>query len=95
MKANYRGFELEAHRESCMAGYPLLYYTIYQDGREWVCSFEDSAEKEKDKIKDLKGWVDDFIEHVQMKICVYCGKELDEEMFCEDCLEDYREVKLS
>ena len=31
MKVNYRSHEIEVVREMCLAGYPLLYYSIYRD----------------------------------------------------------------
>ena len=38
----------------------MLYYNIYRqsDGYECVCSFEDSDEKVRDKIKHLKEHID-------------------------------------
>lgn len=61
MKITYRGYEIEAHREKCMGGWPLLYYSVFResDGFEAISNFEDSAEKVRDKIKQLKGVVDE------------------------------------
>lgn len=60
MKVSYRGYEIEAKRERCMGGWDLLYYSIYRecDGYECYCSFEDSSETVRDKIKQLKERVD-------------------------------------
>jgi hypothetical protein len=60
VKVNYRGYELSAHREKCMAGYPLLYYSIFRqsDGYEATSGFEDSAETIPDKIAQLRERVD-------------------------------------
>jgi len=65
MKTKYRGYEIEVKREKCLAGYDLLYFTIYRisDGYECLCSFEDSSEKVRDKIKQLKERVDN--EHLE------------------------------
>jgi hypothetical protein len=93
MKVNYKGFELEAKREKCMAGYPLLYFTIYQDGYEHVCNFEDSAETVQSKIKDLKAWVDDFIDMVHKGQCIECDGNLYQIRHnvwqCGECQETY------
>lgn len=86
MKINYRNFELDVYRENCLAGYLLLYYTIYdKDGYEWVCNFEDSNEWIKEKINDLKKWVDEFYENIENEICSECYEELDNNLYCKYC----------
>lgn len=64
MKVKYKGFELEAKREKCMAGYSLLYYTAYRicDGWEMICSFSDCGDTVRDYLGFLKGWVDEYHE---------------------------------
>ncbi len=63
MKVTYRGFEIEAKREPSMAGYSLLYYSVFRvsDGWEMTSGFEDSNEKVSTMVNNLKGWVDDCI----------------------------------
>ncbi len=65
MKVDYKGFELEVNREKCLAGYSLLYCTAYRksDGYELICYSEDSAETVREKLRDLKTSVDDYIEN--------------------------------
>lgn len=65
MKVNYRGYEIEVTREKCMAGYDLLYYSVYRisDGYECVVSFEDSSEKVRDMVKYMKERIDN--EHLE------------------------------
>lgn len=65
MKAIYRGFELEAKREQCLAGYSLVYYSAFwiSDSWEMISSFSDSADKVRDYIKDLKQKVDEYHEN--------------------------------
>jgi hypothetical protein len=60
MEVEYKGYKLKAEREDCMAGYELLYFSIYRisDGYECVANFEDSAETIEDKIEQLKERVD-------------------------------------
>lgn len=62
MKVMYKGFEINVTREKCLGGWSMLYYQIYTPtGYELVCSFEDSEEKVRDKIKQLKEIVDDYL----------------------------------
>lgn len=60
MKTIYRGHEIDVHRDQCLGGWGMLYFSITRisDGYECLCSFEDSAEKVRDKIKELKERVD-------------------------------------
>lgn len=64
MIVKYKGYEIDVKREKCLAGYDLLYYSVYTpDGEEIICSFEDSAETVREKVKHMKGCVDDHIEN--------------------------------
>jgi hypothetical protein len=92
MKVNYRGFELEAKREKCLAGYALLYYTAYIDGYEYICSFEDSNETTIEKIRQLENMVDDYWYFVENGHCPECGSKLNKKdndnqkmIYCCDC----------
>lgn len=60
MKVSYRGHEIEAKREKCLAGYKLLYFTIYResDGYECVCSYTEGDDTPADMIEYLKRRVD-------------------------------------
>lgn len=66
MKSKYRGYDLEVVRDNCMAGYPLLYYSIFKDGEEIDNSFEDSEETVRGKLKQLKKEVDMRIEFPEL-----------------------------
>ncbi|MNW58655.1 hypothetical protein D3C74_365340 [compost metagenome] len=62
MKINYKGFELDVHRDQCLGGWSMLYFSIFTpSGYELLSSFEDSEEKVRDKIKQLKEVVDDYL----------------------------------
>jgi hypothetical protein len=62
MKVKYKGFELSASREKSMGGWDTLYFYIFTPtGYCLVDSFEDSSEKVRDKIQQLKETVDDYI----------------------------------
>lgn len=66
MKVNYKGFEIDAHREKCLGGWDTLYFSIFTPtGYELLSSFEDSEEKVRDKIKQLKEVVDDYLVNPQ------------------------------
>lgn len=59
MKVTYRGYEITVTREKCLAGYGMLYTTIYDsDGVERVCMVEDSGEKVRDQIRYMKQRID-------------------------------------
>ena len=62
MKINYRGCEIEAKREKSLAGYPLVFYSIFTEtGFEVASGFMDTADTVRAVIKDLKTVVDDYI----------------------------------
>lgn len=64
MKVTYKGFEIDVSREKSLGGWSQLYYSVFTPtGYELVCGFEDSDEKVKDKIEDLKETVDDYIKN--------------------------------
>jgi len=55
MKVNYKDYEIEVYREKCLAGYPLLYYSIFRkDGFECTSGFTDSSDTVRDMIGYLK-----------------------------------------
>lgn len=60
MKVSYRGHEIKVTREKCMAGYPLLYFSIFRESDLFECmsGYEDSAETVRDKVKQLCERVD-------------------------------------
>lgn len=64
MKVEYRGHIIDVRREKCLAGYGMLYYSIYRkhDGYCVVESCEDSAEKVRDMIGYMKERLDAEIE---------------------------------
>lgn len=63
MKVLYRGFEIDCHREKCMAGYQLLYFTVYRksDGFELICDYTSGEDSVRDYVGYMKGRVDGFI----------------------------------
>ncbi len=65
MKSIYRGFEIEVYRERCMAGYPLVYYSIFRisDGWEFDSGFYDTADTVREMIKDMKAKVDHYLKN--------------------------------
>jgi len=64
MKVEYKGHDIEVNREQCLAGYKLLYWSIFRvgDGFECASGYEDSAETVRDKIQHLRERVDAELE---------------------------------
>lgn len=65
MKTTYKGFQIEVKREKSLGGDYPLYFNIIRLSDNWILddSFEYSDEKVKDKLKDLKSTVDDYLEN--------------------------------
>jgi hypothetical protein len=65
MKSIYRGFEIEVKREKCLAGYPMIYYSIFRisDGWELTSGFYDTEDTVRSFLKDMKATVDDYYEN--------------------------------
>ena len=64
MIVNYKGFTIDVSRQKCMAGYNLLYYSVYTpDKEEIICSYEDSAETVRTTVKHMKMRIDEYIEN--------------------------------
>jgi hypothetical protein len=60
MKTIYRGHEIDVKRERCLAGYALLYYSVFRvgDWYEVTSGYEDSAETVRDMVGHMKARVD-------------------------------------
>lgn len=60
MKASYRGFEIDVHREKCLAGYELTYFSIYRtsDGFECVCDFTTGSDSVREIVRSMKTRID-------------------------------------
>lgn len=55
---------MEVTREKSLGGWDTLYYSVYTPtGYELLSSFEDSEEKIRDKLEQLKEVVDRYIEN--------------------------------
>ena len=67
MQVDYKGFKIDVRREKCLGGWSLLYYDIFRisDGYHLVGSFEDSAETVREKVKQCKEIVDDYLNNPQ------------------------------
>lgn len=64
MEVIHRGHKIVVNREKCLAGYSLLYYSIFRvsDGYECLSSYEDSAETVRDMVKMMKDRVDNELQ---------------------------------
>jgi len=101
MKIQYKGFNIDAHREKSMGGETLLYYSIFRqsDGYEVISGFSYGTDRIQTFITYLKDIADDFLEDPQAygcgatsrDICAYCngtGTLTDfenPEIDCSDC----------
>jgi hypothetical protein len=85
MKVQYKGFNIDAHREKSMGGETLLYYSIFRqsDGFEVTSGFSYGTDRIQTFIGYLKGTVDDFLEDPQaygcgvtvQDTCAHCNGE--------------------
>jgi hypothetical protein len=64
MKVEYKGYELEAKRESCWSGWDNIYFNVFRksDGLEVICDFTEEERPVADVMAMLKGRVDEFID---------------------------------
>lgn len=60
MKVVHRGHEIDVRRERCMAGYSLLYFSIFRQSDRFECTsgHQDSGETVRDLVKQLRERVD-------------------------------------
>ncbi len=66
MKIKYKNCEIEVTRENCLAGYPLLFYSIFdmENGCYEVKSgYSEGDDTVRDYIEMMKYVVDDYREH--------------------------------
>jgi hypothetical protein len=63
MKINYRGFEIDAHRDRSMGGDMYLYYSVFResDGWELTSGFTTGSDRVQTFVGYLKERVDRFI----------------------------------
>ena len=87
MRVLYRTFDIDVHRDRCMAGYDLLYYSVFRsDGYELESGYSDSSDTPRTYINLFKERVDSYIAHPSEEErggwefgdpidCPYCGRE--------------------
>mgnify|MGYP000958295245 CR=1 FL=1 len=63
MKRTYKGCDITVTREKALAGYDMLFYSVFDNGYEVTSGFCDSADKVKDFMQDMCALVDDYREH--------------------------------
>ena len=57
---SYREHEITAYREDCLAGYPLLYWSIFRESDRFEC---DSGFTEgDDRVEDFVGYLRDRVD---------------------------------
>ena len=60
MQVKYKGHEINVIRDKCMAGYELLYFSIFRIADGFVCedSFTSSADTVREMVAHLKRRID-------------------------------------
>jgi len=63
MNLLYRGFDIRVVREVCMAGYELLYFSVYRksDGWEFIASYTEGSDTVRAYVGYMKERVDHFL----------------------------------
>lgn len=63
MKVEYRGFDIDCSRERCLAGYKLLYYSVFRqsDGYELTSGYTEGSDLVRDYVRYMKNRVDGFL----------------------------------
>ena len=63
MKGIYKGCEIEVIKEKSLAGYKMLFYSIFDDGYEVDSGHSEGGDKVTEFYESLKNVVDDYKEH--------------------------------
>lgn len=63
MKGKYKGCEIEVTREKSLAGYNMLFYSVFDDGLEVTSGFSEGGDKVVEFYESLKEVVDDYKDH--------------------------------
>ena len=73
MKTVYRGHEIEVYRDECLAGYSLLYYSIFRlsDGYECDSGFTE----EKATVREMIGYLKERIDNELLEDNPWMEKE--------------------
>lgn len=61
MKVSYRGHEINVYREKCLAGYKLLYYSVFRESDQFECTsgYSEGCDTVRYWIKYLKERIDE------------------------------------
>ena len=96
MKVNYRGFDVDAHREKCMAGYPLLYYSVFRksDGYELTSGYTEGSDTVREYIGYMKDRVDEFIKNPADDMSIEPNNERYEEELAEHVAENAKTERM-
>lgn len=62
MKALYRGFEIDVHKEKCLGGWQMTYYSVFTaDGFEVTSGCSEDETNLHTQMKGWKRYVDDLL----------------------------------
>lgn len=64
MEIVYKGFDICVSREKCLAGYKLLYFSVFRksDGYELISSYTEGSDTVREYIGYMKDRVDGFLD---------------------------------
>lgn len=81
MKVTYKGHEIEVTRDRSMAGYSMLFYSVFRksDGYECTSGFSDSTETVREFAGILRGRIDAELAEVDP-----WGEKASEDIFDEE-----------
>jgi hypothetical protein len=63
MKGKYKGCDIEVIKEKCLAGYKMLFFSIFDDGFEVTSGYSEGEDTIKDYYESMKKVIDDYKEH--------------------------------
>jgi len=63
MIVNYKGFEIDVTKEKCMAGYDLVYRSVFRmsDGYQLVGDFSDDNDTIREHVGFMKHRIDEYL----------------------------------
>lgn len=64
MKRSYRGYEIDVHREKCLGGWAMLYFSIFResDGYECASGCSEDSTPPREYMEHMKKRIDREIE---------------------------------
>ena len=64
MKGKYRGCDIEVYRDKSLAGYSMLFFSVFHNGYEVTSGFSEEEDKVRDYYETLKVNVDEYLDEL-------------------------------